>query len=1073
MCAGSSRLVRWSIINWDVMSICTAWHDHKTDWGRVWWSTSPISGGPGHQPIPERSVWLCHFGRVREFSQFLPRKGSVVTVIWFQDNRSEILHGAKTVRRRLVRAKQKAHTASLSSKRWKSQQSAKENIIPPIVAASRTTTRAQNYAKTLEETVSSQRKHILALQESNSEFQSRHTSLTTELDIATSHAHALEVQNAALTEGMSEIQEELSDANDMISAQSDLVKQNKQRVNRLMRDKSALSSRLASLKQELLQSILSAQESRKFSNKAALDIESLLQSIARLNTAASAHKLTINELLHDLRTSRTREKRAKSTVQRLRKEILGKSKWSGTKGRMYNSQYRTLAMAFSKAGCAQSRIGPLLSRIGNVFGIKIKRSMSRRTVGRVITEAGIKVRIQLGYELARAKALCLSSDGTSNRNVKYEARHITLKAPTYNSDPESPSEAFATRLVEVNHALDHTAQTQYKGWDIINDKIIDTYANSPLGQRDALEGVTYARDDLYRKGVAYNSDPAADVRLAARKFKERKQLVIESDLGREKIQEMSDEDVEILLWAVLQEIHDDPDGLDPNALPPEVRSEAFQALAANLGAKALDSLPLERQRLLTRMIFAGCWAHKDHNCGRAEFTGMQAAWGTLGLTPPILLANKDNAATIASERMRILKPLSVRICGDLFRHRDDKKGHQDLHRHFFSKVKFDATGEHSTVKFPDTSNTRYGSHFAGAAEILTYHSAYKRFLRIICDTKKTPGLNHSEQNALNGLENDETMEEIVVMVAYKNALCDALFAIIRAADVNHLDLAWLPKKIIEHIQKLINNTDLLLSPLCDPEEATLDGKPFPDQYAMDSVHYWAATHPDRIPVIEKLLIHFLKSTLPAWRRFTREYDDDADINSLSTAEKLELCIPSTNDANESILGALREYSGTRNGTVQHFNAAAAYHRNNTEAFAAAKLNTEEDTLYILRLARVQDASGEMKKFRDDLLAFKNRVAEETRIRQAAKEEEEAEERARLEAIHVITAAEELAKLPVKKKKGTGGACLREQLDVRRALWKDEILAKTTLKAISKKADMLAAIIAADKRRDSLRDSGSS
>lgn len=156
----------------------------------------------------------------------------------------------------------------------------------------------------------------------------------------------------------------------------------------------------------------------------------------------------------------------------------------------------------------------------------------------------------------------MSSDGTSNRNIKYEARHITLKAPTYASDPNLPSEAFATRLVEVNHAPDHTAQTQYKGWDVINDKIIDTYTNSPLGRRDALEGVTYERDDLYRKGIAYNSDHAADVRLAARKFKERKQLVIEGDLGREQIRGMSDEDVEILLWAVLQEIHDDPDGLD-------------------------------------------------------------------------------------------------------------------------------------------------------------------------------------------------------------------------------------------------------------------------------------------------------------------------------------------------------------------------------------------------------------------------------------------------------------------------------------------------------------------------------
>jgi hypothetical protein len=95
--------------------------------------------------------------------------------------------------------------------------------------------------------------------------------------------------------------------------------------------------------------------------------------------------------------------------------------------------------------------------------------------------------------------LSLSSDGTSNRNIKYEARHFTLKVPTYSPDPNAPTEAFATRLVEVNHALDHTAQTQYEGWDVINDKIVDTYANSPLGHRDALEGFTYVRDDFIAK----------------------------------------------------------------------------------------------------------------------------------------------------------------------------------------------------------------------------------------------------------------------------------------------------------------------------------------------------------------------------------------------------------------------------------------------------------------------------------------------------------------------------------------------------------------------------------------------
>jgi hypothetical protein len=124
------------------------------------------------------------------------------------------------------------------------------------------------------------------------------------------------------------------------------------------------------------------------------------------------------------------------------------------------------------------------------------------------------------------------------------------------------------------------------------------------------------------------------------------------------------------------------------------------------------------------------------------------------------------------------------------------------------------------------------------------------------------------------------------------------------------------------------------------------------------------------------------------------------------------------------------------------------------------LTTEEDALYVMRMARAEDASSAMRKFRDDLLAFKNRVAAETRQKQDEKAAEAAAEQVRLRAIVVITDAGKLAALPVKKK---GGANLREQLDVRRELWWDETLRNTTLAKMSKKADMLAAILAADQR----------
>jgi hypothetical protein len=260
---------------------------------------------------------------------------------------------------------------------------------------------------------------------------------------------------------------------------------------------------------------------------------------------------------------------------------------------------------------------------------------------------------------------------------------------------------------------------------------------------------------------------------------------------------------------------------------------------------------------------------------------MEGAWVPLGLTPPVLLANKDNAATISlgdgadSEAVERAINASahgghklVSICGNLFRHKDDKRGHQDLHRHFFARVKFDVTGEQSTVKFPDTSNNRFGTHLTGAAELVAYHSAYLDFFHIIRDSKQTPGLNHLEQNAYNGLNDLSIMTECCVMTLYKYAVSDPYVAAIRAPGVNHLDLGPLHERVVAHIEKLIAEPDLLLNPTASCEDATLDGRPFGVQFAVDSVHFMSS----RLPHLEPILIAFLKGTIPAWKRFSAEFD---------------------------------------------------------------------------------------------------------------------------------------------------------------------------------------------------------
>ncbi|KAJ7446010.1 hypothetical protein B0H11DRAFT_2338181 [Mycena galericulata] len=213
----------------------------------------------------------------------------------------------------------------------------------------------------------------------------------------------------------------------------------------------------------------------------------------------------------------------------------------------------------------------------------------------------------------------------------------------------------------------------------------------------------------------------------------------------------------------------------------------------------------------------------------------------------------------------------------------------------------------------------------------------------------------------------------------------------------------------------------------------------------------------KLPHLEQILVAFLKATIPAWRRFSKEFEPGGIIDSLTPAEKLLMFIPPTNDANEGLLGGWRVYSRARSsGTIAHFSAQAAYHRNNTEAFSDAKLDTEEDALYIMRLARVEDASGAMRRFREELMEFKQRAAEASRKKQQDKIDEAAARIAELQAILVITDREELANL---KRDG-----LREQLDVRRELWKEEGISKKKLKDMKTKPQMLRAIIESDERR---------
>ncbi|KAJ7185051.1 hypothetical protein C8R46DRAFT_1209230 [Mycena filopes] len=528
-------------------------------------------------------------------------------------------------------SKQLGNMSKARDLRWPS--SVKENLLLPPASPPRTRKRANDYTSTLEHRIEAQDARISTLSAANARLSSNNTVLRTQIDQSNALISSLEESNTTTSNELATIKDDLESAHDLIAHQEHVIRQKNQRINRLIRDKAVLTAKLAVAKQETLDAVLRANAAEKLSKTDALRIEGMLQQISSFEHTLSRYRQNAKDQYNTLRATQKREKRAKTKAGLLKEEVLKRKKWKAKHGHAYNAQYRAIALAAKRAGCAQARIGPLLLRIGKMFGVQVHGSMSRRTVSRVCTEAGIRVELQIGHELARAKAVCLSSDGTSHRNVKYEARHLTYLAPTYTTDPNAPQTESRTRVVEVNHALDHTAQSQYEGWEIVNKKILDTYLSSPLPRRDAEEGLTLDSDDLWRKMVAYNADHAADVKSTARKCTEKKAAVAESDLEKAALIEMSTEEVEEALWDVVQEVSDDPDGLEA-ALPPALRAEAMQSLSAYLGSKALEDLPEHQQRHLTETIFAGCCSHKGHNCALGGVTGMEAAWAILKLTPP-------------------------------------------------------------------------------------------------------------------------------------------------------------------------------------------------------------------------------------------------------------------------------------------------------------------------------------------------------------------------------------------------------------------------------------------------------
>ncbi|THU76746.1 hypothetical protein K435DRAFT_596010, partial [Dendrothele bispora CBS 962.96] len=707
--------------------------------------------------------------------------------------------------------------------------------------------------------------------------------------------------------------------------------------------------------------------------------------------------------------------------------------------RTYTPQMRALARKLVQYGCAREKIGGIIKSVSNLFGIQVKNEMSRRTVGRAVLEGWVAAQVQLGYELSLIPTTTLSQDSTGHKHQNIEVEHLAIHTPDYRTQTSVLSEQPKLRILSIAPTLDHSADESKMAWLKNFSTIISTYTQSPLFKR---EGISLTIQKIAKKIKGMNGDHANNEKVTANHIQKWKHEMAIEELGEEKMLEM---DI-MHLFGVLRDTHDrkiakagGPEAWNNLSRVEQAALDAavMKELKLELGQELYDGLDESLRRTIDQFFWTGCCMHKDQNSFKAGNAHMMAFWDKHGLEGPIVLANKHNAPTLEpvlnpnAQRGRKLTDAEVAaleastrggaktaaIAGAVLRNRDERKGQGKVYIAHFRDLL-----EDDFEQFPDTSNTRFASHGAAAGVLFLHDKHYIDFLETVKLTKNQPGWTNIEKNLVNALKCPQTRQELAVLGLVHQAITVPYLRVVRkSSSVNALDLGPWHEQVREHMQKLIDNPALLLTPGEDTYLlASLDGRPWEKPDVVKAVH----SRLQELPYIQDLLIEFLTGALATYIRFTAEFAPGSLIDLATQQEKDDAWMPATNDVNEGALGSYRvmmRFKPTL--TIQQYNAMVLYARNDTQAFMDAKF-TNEDFRYIMREARVLDASGMEAKRRKEQVEFNKRVVALKKAKQQAKDSKERERKERLSKVVLLREADEVnSTLTV--------AALDDQLDVLR------------------------------------------
>ena len=592
--------------------------------------------------------------------------------------------------------------------------------------------------------------------------------------------------------------------------------------------------------------------------------------------------------------------------------------------------------------------------------------------------------------------LTYSSDSTSHKHIEYECRTIALQVIDY-SNPDAKPE-WKLRTLGVGTSVNHASQTQVDGLRQLLEELAEIFNNSPLAKR---EGLRFIPDDFAYRLLGTSGDHAADQKKSHEILKIWRLEVVLQRLGEDALFKMElGRVLAILLTLKMKQIDSYGGQAAWDALSDDEKAAADIEIVREVGKQVFDALPLAEQEKLTRCIRTGCCMHKDLNCVKGGAKALEEMWTLLNKTPPILLANKENAYTLAN-RSNASMPTAAEahaeqvskrggthatsLGGMLFRNKDKKKGQQDTYDWYMEyHIGY-------RVPYPDVSNTRYGSHGEAAATIIVYLEHFKNFMKHIHDAKDRPGETNIEKNFASAIEDIPTLTELCVLALYNIAVSRPFMAHVRTHS-NILKLQGFFERKANFLETIIEKPSIWTGGETSHEKGSLDGKEW-DKWALQVLAAVHALAP-QLPDLDSAVTAFARGARETFvNRFSDEFKEGGGIDQLTEDERDELYFSSTNDSNEGGLGSWRRGQARRpSETLHKFNAHFMSSRNHTESFMLHKLTEEEDHLHLMRTARQRDASGLQKQRKAaQMEADKIKVTENRQ--KAAKQQEQRENKA--------------------------------------------------------------------------------